>query len=382
MKIAIFSDTFLPQINGVTNTLDKLIKYFDENCIDYKIFVPQDSNQENYQNSIYSFLSFRFFLYPELRFAIPDVFSIKKVVEEYKPDLIHIVTPFNIGLCGLKIAKDLDIPAVASYHTDFSKYLKYYNLQFLDKWLWGFIGWFHGQFLINFCPSKDTEDELMRHGINNIELWGRGVDSDLFCPQKRSEKFREKHGIRNKIALLYVGRLAPEKDIDVLMEAFEVINEKYEDRLQLVITGKGPLEKELKSRWNKNVTFTGYMKGNELAEVYASCDIFVFPSVTETYGNVVLEAMAAGLPVIASMKGGVKENLINGYNGFEAEANQYNDYAEKIERLLLDDELRRSLGANAREHALKYTWSNIFNNLMQNYKKVLEGCAKKLNISA
>lgn len=382
MKVAIFTDTFLPQINGVTNTLDRLTKYFDANGVEYKLFIPQDNRQEIYQNNIYSFLSFDFFLYPELRFTLPDIFRMKKIIEEFKPDLIHVVTPFNVGMCGLKIAKDMDIPLVASYHTNFSQYLKYYNLQVLDEWLWGFVRWFHNQCLVNYCPSKDTRQNLLKHGINNVEIWGRGIDSKLYNPKNRSETLRERYNINDKLVLLYVGRLAPEKDIHVLIDAFTILNERYKDKIHLIITGSGPVEEELRERKIDNITFTGYLKGTKLAEIYASSDIFVFPSVTETFGNVVLEAMASGLPVVASMEGGVSENLIDGYNGLEALSKNANDYAKKIEKFILNGELLYKIGQNAREHALKQSWDSIFFGLTQSYKKVLDSIKNNFNKSA
>lgn len=371
LKIAIFTDTFLPQINGVTNTLDRLTKHFNKNNIEYRLFAPKDDKSYENKSNVYNFASIRFFLYPELRFALPDINKMKSIIKEFNPDLIHVVTPFSIGLCGLKIAKDLNIPLVSSYHTNFSEYLEYYNLKFVDHLLWKYIRWFHNHSIINYCPSMDTKQKLLEHGIKNIEIWGRGIDTELYNPSYRNNNIRDVYGIKEKTILLYVGRLAREKDLDTLAHAFSVLSHRHNNNIHLIIAGSGPYEDRLRSIIKRSVTFTGYIKAKKLAEIYASSDIFVFPSVTETYGNVILEAMASGLPVVASMSGGISENLINGYNGLEAGAKQTRDYIDKIEALILDTKLRKKLGIQAREYALSKSWDSVFDRLIESYKHVI-----------
>ncbi|MFW6016416.1 MAG: glycosyltransferase family 4 protein [bacterium] len=373
MKIAIFSDTFSPQINGVTKNLDRLIEYFAKNNIDFIIFAPEteDVSHSKYEEKIIRMSSLNFFLYPELKFSIPNYLKVKKRLDGFQPELIHLVTPFNIGLAGLLYSKRNNIPFVASYHTNFNQYLEYYNMNFLEGTAWKFLKWFHNQALCNYCPSRDTLNYLRSKGFRNLDIWGRGIDADLFSPEYRDLNFIRKHNLENKVSLLYVGRLAREKNISLLIDSFTKLNEKYQNNIALIITGDGPLINDLKKRADKNTIFTGYKSGEELSRVYASADIFAFSSVTETYGNVIIEAMSSGLPVVAIMAGGIKENLIDGYNGIACYENYISEFTEKLEILIKDKDLRNKLGYNARTYAMKQTWDSVFTKLITSYRRIL-----------
>lgn len=384
MKVAIFTDTFFPQINGVTKTLGKLKEYFDQREIDYLIFAPDDSMKSNgnFEENIQRMISFRFFLYPECRLSVPNYFRIKNMLNEYKPDLIHIVTPFNLGLCGLKYATSYNIPLVSSYHTNFTHYLDYYNLNLLEKPIWSFFKWFHGHCELNFCPSQATLEELRRNGINNLAIWDRGIDTRFYSPDYRNKELRRNYGLEDKITLLYVGRLAPEKNLSLLIKSMKLLDQKYRDKVKLLITGDGPLLNELKADSSQNIIFTGYMKGKELSKIYASADIFAFPSITETYGNVILEAMASGLPVVSFLEGGISENLIDSYNGLACKEISPKAFASKLEKLITNKELRLELANNACEYALNKSWDNVFDRLVANYQKVVDYNSKETFISA
>lgn len=383
MKVALFTDTFTPQINGVTKTLDRLIEYFDQAGIDYLVFAP-DAPQENansFEENIQRMLSISFFLYPECRLSVPNYFKINQRLEEYDPDLIHIVTPFNLGLCGLKYAQDNQVPLVSSYHTNFTHYLDYYNLNFLEKPIWRFFRWFHSFSERNYCPSQETLNTLKQQGINNLEVWGRGIDPDLYSPEHYDQTWIEQYKLDDKLKLLYVGRLAPEKNLKLLMNSLNKLNDKYKEQIELLITGDGPLLEELKNKAPQNVTFTGYLTGQKLSSLYATADVFVFPSVTETYGNVVLEAMASGLPVVGVLAGGVKENLIDNYNALAATEDCVEEFSTKLERIITNQQLRERLAFNARNYALNNSWQQIFNKLVASYQDVIDTTTKN-SISA
>ncbi|KPU46294.1 GDP-mannose-dependent alpha-mannosyltransferase [Oxobacter pfennigii] len=388
MKIAIFTDTFLPQINGVTNTLDKLIKYYDKRGIGYVVFAPDYTQNTGTEENIQRFSSFPFFLYPECSITLPNYSKIKERLDQFKPDLIHIVTPFSMGLKGLKYGKEADVPIIASYHTNFSLYLPYYNVKLIDNLLWKYTVWFHNQCLMNFCPSQDTMEDLINHDIKNVKIWGRGIDSNLFSSEKRSAKLRQDLGISDRLAVLYVGRVSPEKDLDTFVKAALEINKTKKDEVCFVITGEGPMLEELKTLNIDNFIFTGYKRGVELSAIYASCDIFAFPSTTETYGNVILEAFASALPVVAPYISGLKENLLNNYNSLCCLPKNHEDMAESIMRLVKDDELRKHLSENAREYARDKTWDSIFSKLVSDFNEVIDDCSavqdydKNIKISA
>ena len=310
MKIAIFTDTFYPEINGVARTLKRLTDYLDEQNISFQVFAPKTISNEYVTDHIHRFESLSFFLYPECRLALPNLLQIKEELQNFSPDLIHVVTPFNMGLCGVYYAKKLNIPLVGSYHTDFDYYLHYYDLQFLSKLVWKYMNWFHSPFQKLFVPSKTTLQQLEHRHFRNLEIWPRGVDCHLFHPHYDKKAVREKYGISKKYLLSYAGRLAPEKDVDTLLAVTKSIPPEINKDIQWLWVGDGPLREKLEREAPTNVTFTGFLKGEELAEIYCTSDLFVFPSPTETFGNVVLEALASGTPVVGANSGGVK-NIIH-----------------------------------------------------------------------
>lgn len=369
MKIAIFTDTFLPEINGVTKTLSKMKNYLDTTNIEYKFFIPGTENEK--KDNIVSFSSFNFFLYPERKIAIPRYREIRKNLDEFKPDLIFIVTPFAIGLTGFRYAKEKGIPVVSNYSTDFPRYLKHYKLEILENAVWSFFRWFHSFSYINLCPSIATKTDMEKHGITNIELWGRGIETSEFSPEKRSKDLRKKYCDEDEKVLLYVGRVAPEKELEVLMDAVKILNKKNL-KFKLLVIGDGPSKQEFENQNIENVVFVGYKTGEELKTYYASADIFAFPSSSETYGNVVLEAMASGLPVVAPFAGGVQENLIDMENGMAFDVGDSEDMAEKIESLLKDEELIARFSKKARNHTLTKNWNEIYTNLFSRFNQVVE----------
>ncbi|OGO80582.1 MAG: glycosyl transferase family 1, partial [Clostridiales bacterium GWC2_40_7] len=261
------------------------------------------------------FKSVSFPLYPECRLSLPVYTGLCRYADCFRPDIVHLVTPLGIGLAGLKYARERGIPVVSSFHTNFDMYLKYYNLEYFHDSLWNYFKWFHRLSAINFCPSVDTLKTLESKGIENLKIWSRGIDTDRFNPICRDEILRQKLGAGERKIFLYVGRLAIEKDLDILMLSIDKINNIYPGKAQFVLTGDGPHAGSLKDAAPENVVFPGYLRGKELAAMYASCDAFVFPSSTETFGNVILEAMASGLPVITVDSGGVKDSMLHNYNG-------------------------------------------------------------------
>jgi glycosyltransferase involved in cell wall biosynthesis len=244
-------------------------------------------------------------------------------------------------------------------------------VNFLEKAAWKYLRWFHDQALRNYCPSQETKEELAKRDFINLDIWSRGIDAELFSPEHRDEQFIEDNNLENKISILYVGRIAREKNLSLLMDSFKSLKQKYNNKIELIITGDGPELKSLKKKAPDNIIFTGFKNGLELSQIYASADIFAFPSVTETYGNVIIEAMASGLPVVAVLAGGVKENLLNRYNGLAVEKNDPREFSLKLEKLILNDKLRKSLAHNARQYALEQSWDQVFENLHQSYQQVI-----------
>jgi len=369
MRIAVFTDTYFPQVNGVSKYLEEMKKYMNDKGIEYQLFVSQKPcNME--MNKTISFYGLPFLLYPELRISLPSYARIKRILDKFNPDIIYLATPLSIGKAGLKYARKNGISVVSTYHTHFPQYLRYYHLDYLQGAVWKYLRWFHSFSQINFCPSKETIEQLHDHDIENLTLCNNGIDCNVFSPDARSERIKKYYAPQGEVVLLYVGRIAPEKDLDVLMKAAGLLNDA-KVKYKLLIVGDGPARMSLQEQGISNVIFTGYKSGHELYEIYASSDIFVFPSRTETFGNVILEAMASGMPVVAAYAGGVKENLVDMVNGIAFEAGDERGMADGILKLLDDTSLREKLAENARSYALARNWDKIFTVFFDNCREIV-----------
>lgn len=373
MRIAIFSDTFAPEINGVARSLKRFTNYLDKKEISYQVFAPEMGSEVPHLPQIYRFRSIPFLLYPQSRIALPSPFKFNKAIREFNPTIIHVATPFNIGLTGKNYGKKNNIPMVASYHTNFDEYLSFYNLELLNKWLWNYMKWFHRPFEKVFVPSESTREKLISERIHsNIEIWSRGVDHNLYSPLKHSSIYSSKYGIKENNIILYVGRIAPEKDIELVIKTFNSLPLSVKEDSHLVIAGDGPLYNDLSSQYNSDqITFTGFIQGEELATLYASANIFLFPSSTETFGNVVLESLSSGLPVIGANAGGVKELIQDKKTGILCTPRHLDDFVEAVTYLLDNPNKLKYMGEEARKFALTQSWDEIFDKLLLQYEEVL-----------
>lgn len=382
MKVAIFSDTYLPEINGVARTLKRLTDHLDQKNYNYKLFIPENRSSSPSISSIESLSSIPFLFYPECRMAFPNVKHLNQSLHDFSPDLIHIVTPFNVGLYGLYYGKKYNLPMVASYHTHFDDYLDYYHLPFLKNWYWRYMEWFHRPVKKIFVPSTSTRDKLIDRKIHsNIDIWGRGVNHQFFSPMKATDKIKKRYGIKEKKILLYVGRISAEKDIQVALDTFCSLPSGLYDQTHFIIAGDGPLLQQLKQNYSDKVTFTGFLKGEELAEVYASSDAFIFPSSTETFGNVVLEALSSGLPVIGANAGGVQHLINHNVTGYLCPSKDRGSFVKYTARLLMEEDLNKQMGYQARQFALTQSWEDILSGLINGYEDVLQK-QKKIRLPA
>lgn len=370
MRIALFSDTYHPQVNGVALTLKRLVRHLEHRQVAHRVFVPKAVNENLFESNIHSFSSIPFFLYPECRIALPNYLSIRGELDRFRPELIHIASPFNMGLCGLHYARKRGIPHVASYHTHFDRYLDYYRLKFAVPLLWRYMRWFHESCAATFAPSAETRAQLLEQDIRKVELWQRGVDCHLFHPDKRNGSIRERYGIRERYLFLYVGRFAPEKDIDILADIMNSLPDALRGQVRWLLVGDGPAMPDLRQKAPENATFTGYLSGEALAAAYAAADLFVFPSSTETFGNVVLEAFASGLPVVGAKAGGVKDLIEDGKTGWLCPPRDSEAFARTIGRIVQSPAALRAAGAAARMYALSQSWDAIFDGLLDRYAQL------------
>ncbi len=371
-RIAVFTDTFLPQINGVSNTLQYYSRYLTRRGIAHVFYTPayKDGEHGGGEYPVVRFPSVPFALYPQVRLALPTQAALQKQLKDFSPDVVHIVTEFGMGYSGLKAARQLGLPIVMSYHTNFDQYLSHYGLTFLEEPLWQYMKWFHSFAGKNFCPSENTLRKLTFRGIQNLAVWSRGIDRTRFSPEFRSETLRRELGGDGKLLYLYVGRISAEKGIDVYAQSIRAFNEQYGDRARFVFTGDGPYLQTLKELNIENTVFTGALRGRALSEIYASCDVFVFPSDNETFGNVMLEAMASGTPGICVDAGGLKDFTAHGENAFVCAPRNAGALTEAM-TAMMSAGLRDSIRAGALRTAGERSWDGIFDALLRQYPRIL-----------
>ncbi len=382
MRIAIFTDTFTPQINGVTNTLNRLRAYLNTHGHQTLFFAPDYGTHEADDPEVVRYRGIHPVFYPECCLAFPNPVEIRARLEAFAPDVIHVVTEFGIGYAGLKAARELDIPLVMSYHTNIDKYLTFYHLPHLVRPLNAYMKWFHSFARLNLCPSEDTKRRLREQGMENLDVWSRGIDASHFSPDKRSESLRQSLGAKDRLIFLYTGRISAEKGLDTLMESIRIINKRHGDSAMFVLTGDGPYTRTLQEMNIPNVAFTGFLSGEALARMYASSDAFVFPSGTETFGNVVLEAMASGLPVVCVDEGGITDFTSHMHNAAVCRCGNAQSLADGMERMIQDGFMRQRLAAASLATARARSWESIFAKLVRQYGSVLSHTEKKARVSA
>lgn len=377
MRLALFTDTFAPEINGVARTLERWSDYLRERDVPCLVFAPDPAAATAREASpfVERFASLPFFLYPECRLALPNPLHVRRALEAFKPTTIHVATPFNMGLFGIHYAKKHRIPLVASYHTHFDRYLAFYNIQWMVKMLWRYINWFHADCRSIFVPSKSTLQDLKERGWDEkrLEVWTRGVDTKSYHPNVNKTRLLAEHGLEgSRYIVFYAGRLAPEKNVDVAVAAFAKFRRDVCQDAALVIAGDGPSMENLKEQAlhaGIPVRFLGFTAMPELQQWYAAADVFLFPSPTETFGNVVLEAMACGTPVICADTGGVVDTVRHEWNGLRCEPGSVDSFSGALERLYRDEGLRNKFMARGLAHSMRQSWDVIFDGLLAKFEE-------------
>lgn len=375
MKIALFTETFLPKIDGIVTRLCHTVEHLQRLGDRVLIFSPQGGLTEYKGAQIYGVDGFALPLYPELKLAWPTP-AIGHQLEQFQPDIVHAANPAVLGLGGIYYAKKLNIPLVASYHTHLPQYLHHYNLGILEGFLWELLKGVHNQADLNLCTSTAMVEELSNHGIERVDLWQRGVDTELFQPHFASEEMRDRltQGYPESTLLIYVGRLGAEKEVDRIKPVLEAI-----PNARLALVGDGPHRPALEQHFADTPThFVGYLRGQELASAYASADAFIFPSRTETLGLVLLEAMAAGTPVVAARSGGIPDIVTDGVNGYLFDPADENGGIAATQKLLEHGEERETLRQNARTEAERWGWSAATQQLQRYYQTIISASSMPL----
>jgi glycosyltransferase involved in cell wall biosynthesis len=369
VKIAFFTETFLPKVDGIVTRLTKTVQQLVAAGDEVLIFCPEGAPDTYMGARVVGVPAMPLPLYPELKLALPRP-AVSEALDRFGPDLVHVVNPAVLGLGGIWLARSRGLPLVASYHTHLPKYLEHYGMGMLEPLLWELLKAAHNQAQLNLCTSTAMVEELASRGIQHTALWQRGVDTDLFRPELASAAMRQRlHGGHDDTGhlLLYIGRLSAEKQIDRIRPVLEAM-----PQTRLALVGDGPHRQQLERHFEGTATtFVGYLAGEELASAYASGDAFLFPSSTETLGLVLLEAMAAGCPVVGANRGGIPDIVSDGVNGCLYDPDQPASLPTAVGRLLGDPAARRQLRLAAREEAERWGWPSATAQLQGYYRQVL-----------
>lgn len=367
MKIAHFLGTMRPEHDGVTRVVYHLRELFDRDFAEHLFISPIGSQIP--QDDIRTVPSIPFPLSTQYRLATVNQDSVQRVLGKDKPDIIHIHSPDPLGWAAMRYARHAGIPMVATYHTHFPSYAKYYHLEFLAPVGWQILRSLYSPSQAVIVPSQSTLEELHEHGIKNLIHIPHGVDMTSFSPTNRSEAWRSSilGDDPNRVIVTFVSRLVWEKNPMVLVNAWKHLNNK--GRAKLVIVGDGPAKAKLEQLLPE-AHFTGKLSGSPLFEAYASSDIFVFPSVTETFGNVTVEAMASGLPAICAIAGGARDIVIPGKNGLLFDADKPIELAQAIDELVTNPQLRLQMSKAALESVKRFRWDTTVSAYERVYQNV------------
>nr|BCX00466.1 MAG: hypothetical protein KatS3mg041_0512 [Bacteroidota bacterium] len=369
LRVALFTGNYHYIPDGVALTLNRMVRFLRRKGIPVLVFCPAAPRAAlQPEGELVPVFSVPIPGRAEYRFSLPFSPRLWRRLRAFRPTLLHVATPDLLGLMALRYGREHGIPVVASYHTHFASYLKYYHLQGLEATSWRYFAWFYNQCQHVYVPTPEMEQELRAHGVETeIRRWARGVDTQLFHPGRRSEAWRRSVGAGPEDQIVtFVSRLVQEKNLPTLREVFQRLRE-LRPGVRMVIIGDGPEREELE-RALPFVRFLGHQSGEALATGYASSDIFFFPSDTETFGNVTLEAMASGLPVVCADAAGSRSLVRHGETGFLCPPYEVDTYVAHLEVLISDESLRRQMGQEARRWAETFDWERVMAELLGHYQ--------------
>ncbi len=379
MRVAIITENFLPKLDGVTRTLARLLEHLQANGHQALLLGPESGMAEYAGAELVGTAGLPFPFYPELKFNFFRPLFFRRLYE-FSPDVIHLVDPVILGATGVAAARFFNRPLISSYHTNLAAYCSHFGFSLLTQPMWLYNRFIHSQCELTFCPSPSTSAMLRSQGFEHLRIWPRGVDTQLFSPEHRDDHLRaswlqQREQPEGKAILLYVGRVSWEKNLRLLINAYRELNHTS---CHLVIVGEGPALTELQQELQGlPVTFTGYLSGEALATAYASADIFAFPSYTETFGQVVLEAMASGLPVVGLQAEGICDLVSEDQTGLLTQTQGLTEhelilhYQQNLARLVAEPQTRSRMRASALVAADKRSWYAAMEHLMHGYEEVL-----------
>lgn len=364
MQISVVTETYLPQINGVALTLQQEMRQLQARGHRIELIRPRFRDEvvidEGFE--LMRVKGFGLPRYPGMTWGWCRASQLVRRWQQQRPDILYIATEGPLGWQALKVANQLRIPVISGFHTHFQLYCRHYALGWLEPLVFAYLRHFHNRTGMTLVPTEALRRQLTAQGMQSVEVLGRGVDLDRFNPVHRDPALRQSWGLRERdLAVIHVGRLAAEKNIELLIALFNQLLEQ-EPAARLILVGDGPLRSGLEARYPEFV-FCGTLTGQELSRHYASADLMLFPSLTETFGNVVLEAMASGLVVAAFDEAAASLFIEPWQNGILAPAGNEQQLQANLQRLLSEPTRLDSLRQAARRRAEQYSWPNVIDRL-------------------
>jgi len=367
MKVTFVTDTYVPQPNGVATTLHRLVTGLRELGHTVDVIRPAvlECDEEGIGVPSLSLPGYR-----EVRVGLPMRLRLQARWYRNRPDVIYVATETPLGASAITAARTMGIPVASGFHTNFQQYLAHYQLPLLERAAVSYLRRVHNRSSSTFVPSRETIDDLESKGFENLHLLPKGVDTRLFNPKKRCALLRSQWGAGSgSLVGLYVGRIAAEKNLDLIVQTFTEIAARFPD-FKGVFVGDGPKLNELKAQ-HPEFIYAGVLRGDELARHYASADLFAFPSTTETFGNVTLEAMASGLAVLAYDYAAARQHIRDGQNGYVAPFDDSEAYLARAVEMTRDPKLA-SVREEARRSARKVRWKKVVKRFQKQLVEMIE----------
>ncbi|MFZ5558942.1 MAG: glycosyltransferase family 4 protein [Pseudomonadota bacterium] len=362
LRVAVVTETYPPEINGVAMTLGRMVDGLRRRMHSVQLIRPRQGNGDA-PNAAMGFEevlkpSLPIPRYANLRMGFPAKQALTRAWSLRRPDVVHIVTEGPLGWSALQAAAKLRLPVLTDFHTNFHTYTAHYGVAWLKSSILGYLRKFHNRAGATLVPTHEMRDELAADGFQRLRVVSRGVDVELFDPTRRSADLRRQWGVGDDgLAVLYVGRLAAEKNLPLVLRAFNAVKTRSPGA-RLVLVGDGPERRTLEANSPQHV-YAGMRTGADLAAHYASGDLFLFPSLTETYGNVTVEAMASGLAVVAYGYAAAREHIRHGDNGLTAPCGDADRFVQLAAEIAGDPGCARAMGARARATTLPLSWERI-----------------------
>ncbi|MFC9561815.1 glycosyltransferase [Agromyces sp. NPDC056965] len=366
MKVVLLAESFLPHMNGVTHSLLQVLRHLERRGHEALVIAPRSGPIDHTLYGARTVLlpSVPLPSYPDVRVTLAGAHRLAEVMRAHEADVVHLASPFVLGWRGVLAAESVGIPSVAIYQTDIPSYAERYGVPGAAPALTRHLGRLHRRATLTLAPSSSAVDKLESLGVDRLRLWRRGVDTERFAPRRRDEAWRREMVPNGEVLVGYVGRLAPEKQVEDLHAIAALPG------VRLVVIGDGPSREQLE-RLLPGARFTGFLGGDELARAMASLDVFVHPGESETFCQTVQEAMASGVPVVATGRGGPVDLVQNSANGWLYRPGDLDELRDRVRDLTGDDAKRRAFGERARDSVAGRSWERLGDELIGHYEAAI-----------